>query len=314
MDTTHRPQIFDQMSSLADRVRSRILLAVEDRELTVSELCSVLQLPQSTVSRHLKTLGDTGWVLHRPDGTRRLYQFTPAELDATARDLWALTRAQVQATASALEDGRRLAGVLSRRRTRSREFFSEAAERWDRVRDEMFGSGFHALALLGLLDPRMRVADLGCGTGAVSAALAPVVEQVFAVDDSASMLAAAAERLAGFDNVDLRQGQLEAVPLDDDSVDAATLVLVLHHIPEPARVLSEVARVLIPGGRLLIVDMLPHERSELQQEMGHVWMGFDEPRLGRFLAPARLELSRFIVIPPDADAMGPTLFAATAAA
>jgi len=312
MEAVRRPQIFEQMSSLADGVRSRILLALERRELTVSELCSVLQLPQSTVSRHLKTLSDVGWVLARPDGTRRLYHFTPNDLDATARDLWALTRQQVEITPSAGEDSRRLASVLAQRRSRSREFFAGAADQWDRLRDEMFGSGFFSLALLGLLDPGLTVADLGCGTGPVSEVLAPVVGRVIAVDESESMLTAATQRLRRFDNVELRRGELEAVPIDDASIEAATLILVLHHLPEPVKVLGEVRRVLEPGGRVIVVDMLPHERLELQQEMGHVWLGFDENRLAGFLASAGLRLSRFTVLPPDAHAMGPTLFAATA--
>ena len=312
METVRRPQIFEQMSSLADGVRSRILLALELRELTVSELCAVLQLPQSTVSRHLKNLSDVGWTVARPDGTRRLYHFTPDDLDATARDLWTLTRQQVESTPSAGEDARRLAIVLTQRRSRSREFFAEAADRWDRLRDEMFGSGLFPLALLALLDPGLTVADLGCGTGAVSETLAPVVGRVIAVDDSESMLSAARQRLRHFDNVELRQGELESVPIADARVEAATLILVLHHLPDPEKVLSEVRRVLEPGGRLLVVDMLPHERVEFQQEMGHVWLGFDEDRLAGFLASAGLRLSRFTVLPPDARAMGPTLFAATA--
>ena len=118
METIHKIPLFEQMSSLADGVRSRILLAIENRELTVTELCGVLQLPQSTVSRHLKTLAETGWVLHRPDGTRRLYQFSPDDLDATAGELWKLTRDHVRDTPASREDGRRLTQVLAERRER----------------------------------------------------------------------------------------------------------------------------------------------------------------------------------------------------
>jgi ArsR family transcriptional regulator len=112
--------------------------------------------------------------------------------------------------------------------------------------------------------------------------------------------------------VEFRESDLELLPIGDASVEAATLILVLHHLPEPSTVLGEVRRVLEPGGRLLVVDMLPHERVEFQQEMGHVWLGFDEDRLEAFLVSAGLRLSRFTVLPPDAQAMGPTLFAATA--
>lgn len=304
--------IFEQLSSLADGVRSRILLSLAGRELMVSELCTVMRLPQSTVSRHLKTLSDAGWVTSRPDGTRRLYGFSPTELGSPARELWSLAEREVAATPSAQDDVRRLSQVLAERRTRSREFFSAAGARWDRLRDEIFGQRFYLLALLGLLERELTVADLGCGTGRVSEALAPAVRRIVAVDESAAMLDAARERLARFDNVELRQAQLEALPIDDRSMQVATLILVLHHLPDPARVLAEVARILEPGGRLLVVDALPHERLELHQELGHVWMGFDEARLSRLLAAARLRPTRFAVLPPEPEAKGPTLFAATA--
>ena len=308
------PPIFEQLSSLADRVRSRILLALAGRELTVTELCAVLKLPQSTVSRHLKTLSDTGWVTNRPDGTRRLYGFAPDELASPGRELWSLAAEEVAATPAARDDARRLTQVLSERRTRSREFFSAAGSRWDHLRDELFGQRFYLHALLGLLEPELTVADLGCGTGRVSEALAPAVRRVIGVDESETMLAAARERLARFGHVELRRGQLEALPIEDRAVRVATLILVLHHLPDPRSVLGEVARILEPGGRLLVVDALPHERLELSQELGHVWMGFDETHLARLLGAAGLRLTRFTLLPPETEAKGPTLFAATAEA
>ncbi|HTE17235.1 MAG TPA: methyltransferase domain-containing protein, partial [Armatimonadota bacterium] len=109
-----------------------------------------------------------------------------------------------------------------------------------------------------------------------------------------------------------RQGELEALPLDEGSLDAAILMLVLHYVPDPAGVLSEAARVLRPGGRLLIVDMLPHDRDEYQQQMGHVWLGFSEAQTLRYLAAAGFSGSRVCPLPPDPDAKGPGLFVATA--
>ncbi len=116
--------------------------------------------------------------------------------------------------------------------------------------------------------------DLGCGTGALLSTLAPHVARVIGVDASDEMLAAARARTAGLDNVELRRGTLEALPIDDATLDAATMMLVLHHLPSPALALAEAARVLKPGGRLLVVDMAPHEREEYRQQMGHVWLGF----------------------------------------
>jgi DNA-binding transcriptional ArsR family regulator len=206
--------ILDHLAALADATRDRLLLLLEPHELTVSELCAVLQLPQSTVSRHLKALADAGWVTSRAEGTSRLYTMT-REQEPPARRLWLLVRDQVSGSRAAVQDHHRLQGVLADRRTRSQEFFSTTAGQWDRMRDELFGPTFHLQALLGLLDERWTVGDLGAGTGAVSAALAPFVSRVIAVDNSAAMLQAARRRLQGFRNVELRRGDLEQLPIDD---------------------------------------------------------------------------------------------------
>lgn len=312
MNIHEKPQLLEHLSALSDITRCRLLLLLEQQELTVSECCEVLRLPQSTVSRHLKILSDDGWSSSRPDGTRRLYRLAGATLRAPARELWELARGEIAATLSAREDGRRLAQLLSARRSRSREFFDSAAGRWDRMRDEMFGSRIHSTTLLGLLDSRWTVGDLGCGTGQVSESLAPFVSRVIAVDGSVSMLQEARRRLGDRLNVELRHGQLEQLPLTDASLDAATLILVLHHLSDPQRALGEVARTLRPHGPLLIVDMLPHDRSEYQQEMGHVWLGFSEPQISELLASAGLDLRAFQPLPADPEAAGPPLFACTA--
>jgi ArsR family transcriptional regulator len=314
MESTAQLAIFEQMSAIADTLRSRILLLLEGQELTVGELCAVLQAPQSTVSRHLRTLADGGWVASRPDGTRRLYHITTDRLDDDARALWSLARDPVSATAAARQDLGRLSGVLTERRSRSEEYFEGAAEHWDKVREELFGQRSYLLALLGLIDPATVVADLGCGTGAVADALAPAVARVIAVDGSEAMLDAARRRVAQHGNVVLRRGQLESVPIDDDAVDAATLILVLHHLPEPGRVIEEVRRILKPGGDLIILDMLPHDRAEYRQQMGHVWMGFDEARIRDLLERTGFDRIRHRELPAETAVRGPLLFAAMATA
>src|SRR4051812_2332552 len=131
--------IFDRLTALADPTRSRLLLLLDRHELTVGELCSALQLPQSTVSRHLKTLSDEGWVSARAEGTSRRYVMPGAELDPAARRLWHLVRDQVGATPSARQDLVRAERVLHERRTTSQAFFSSRAGQWDRVRAELYG-------------------------------------------------------------------------------------------------------------------------------------------------------------------------------
>ena len=305
--------ILDHMSALADPTRCRMLLLLQTHELTVSELCAVLQMPQSTVSRQLKTLADDNWVVSRRDGTSRFYSMSFDELDAGAAQLWPIIRTQVEATPAAGHDAKRLRGVLARRRAKSQEFFATASSGWDRLREDLFGDTFYLWAVLGLIDPTLTVGDLGCGTGQLSETLAPHVKQVIAVDGSADMLEAARERVKDLPNVDVREGDLESLPLDAAALDAAMLSLVLHYSPDPGRALTEVARVLRPGGRVLVVDMLPHERVEYQQQMGHVWLGFSDKQVARFLTGAGFVDVRVRALPADPDAKGPALFAATAA-
>ncbi len=306
------PTILDRLAPLADTTRSRLLLLLDRHELTVSELCGVMQLPQSTVSRHLKALADSGWVSSRAEGTSNLYMMTRDELDAPARRLWLLVREQVGPTPAAVQDQRRLQSTLAERRTKSQEFFSSSTGRWDRLRDELFGDRFHLSTLAAFADSSWVVGDLGCGTGPVALALAPFVARVVAVDGSAAMLQAARRRLQGLDNIDLRRGELEALPIDDTRLDAAVLMLVLHHVPEPSRALAEAVRVLKPGGRLLLVDMLPHDRESYRHQMGHVWLGFSEENTKHLLSQAGFDQTRIAPLPPDARAKGPALFVATA--
>jgi ArsR family transcriptional regulator len=311
MDTTP-PEVFEHLTALADPTRGRLLYSVESRELTVSELAAALQLPQSTVSRHLKVLGDGGWVAARAEGTSRLYSMERERLAPAAKKLWDAVRGPVSEQPIARHDAARLRTVMAKRRRASEEFFSTAAGRWDALRTELFGARTELVALPGLIDDTLVVGDLGCGTGAVSEMLAPFVERVVGVDGSRAMLAAARRRLGDRANVELRHGELEELPVADSELGAALLVLTLHHVPEPSTVLAEAARAISAGGRIVVVDMLPHDREAYRREMGHVWLGFSEKQLGDWLDDAGFDGARFVTLPPDPEAKGPALFAATA--
>lgn len=300
-----------RLGTLADPSRGRILRLLDAHELSVSELCGAVQLPQSTVSRHLKVLGEEGWVVSRSDGPSRFYRLAP-RLDRASRSLWALVRAELAADPEGAQDEVRARQQLEQRRVRSREFFSTVAGQWDALRDELLGARAGLIGLLGLLQEDLVVGDLGCGTGAVSAELAPFVSRVIAVDASKAMLAAARRRLGDRTNVELRAGELEALPLTDGELDAAVMSLVLPYLPEPGAALAEAHRVLKPGGRLLIVDMMAHGRSEYRERLGHVWQGFDEGQLRAWLEGVGFDGVRWTALPPDPHVRGPVLFAAAA--
>ncbi len=306
------PTLQDHLTDLADPIRGRILLALEGHELSVSELQTILQLPQSTVSRHLKVLSDGGWLARRVEGTSHRYRFDRGELPEQSLQVYELVRDDVARNPVTREDRRRTRTVLAERHTRSRTFFASEAGRWDQLRTELFGRRPELLALLGLIDPAWVVGDLGCGAGHLAAAMAPFARRVIAVDESKEMLRAAGERVAGFDNVEVREGELELLPVSEAELDVAVLAMVLPYVPEPGRVLGEAARALQPGGRLLLLDLQRLERAEYEQTMGHLWLGFLPGQIQEWLTGAGLVSPRLVALPPDPDARGPGLFAATA--
>lgn len=304
--------LFDQLTALADPTRARLLLALEGQELSVRELQEILQLPQSTVSRHLKQLADEEWVLARPDGTSHRYRFLTPTDGSPRHQLWHLVRSHLTQTPSARGDAGRVRAVLAQRHTRSREFFASEAGQWDRLREDLFGRRYELTALLALLQPGWVVGDLGCGTASFASQLAPFVRRVIAVDESQPMLDAARERIGPHGNIELRQGELELLPVNEAELDLAALLLVLPYVPDPGRVLAETARALQPGGRVVVVDLQPHDRGDWEHTMGHLWRGFSPGQILGWMNGAGLRDARCVALPPLPEARGPGLFVASA--
>ena len=296
------------MEGLADPTRVRLLRLLERHELGVAELCDVLQLPQSTVSRHLRVLSDQKWVRSRRQATNHLYRMVLDELDLPARRLWLLAREQTSSWATAGQDELRLDEWLRQKQSDSQAFFAGAAAKWDRLREELYGQGFARSAMLALLPSDWIVADLGCGTGQVAAELAGSVRQVIGVDNSAAMLKAARRRTIDLGNVDLRRGDLESLPIDDATCDAALLLLALTYVAEPLPVVKEMSRVLKPGGRAIIVDLLPHDREEFRIEMGQQRRGIESAEMEQLLREAELKPLVHRPLPPEPGVKGPALF------
>lgn len=309
-DPTARERWLSWLGTLGDLARLRLLRLLAKEELGVGELARALQLPQSTVSRHLKPLFVQGWVVKRTEGTQSLYLLVPEQLPADMRALWQLTLEHLGSSPMYEEDDTRLAEVLTARRVDSRTFFGRIGGEWDDLRRQLFGNAFSGDALLALLPPGAVVADLGCGTGDAGERLAPYVARVIAIDREPAMLAAAKRRMERYRNVEFRQGDIFDLPLGDGEVDLAVMMLVLHHLDGPERALAGVARVLAEGGRALIVDMVRHDRTSYQHTMGHRHLGFSEPEMRALAAATGLRLARYTRLAPDAGGKGPGLFAA----
>jgi len=308
IQSTGQPeQLMNWMGTLADPTRLRLLRLLEDNELGVVDLCDVLQCPQSTASRHLKVLADQGWTASRRQGTTNLYRMTLDQLDGSARHLWRLVRQQTEDWATVRQDQVRLERRLTERQSDLESFFSSAAGQWDKLRSELYGNLFTDQALISLLPDQWTVADLGCGSGKVAAKLADYVSKVVAVDQSAAMLKSARKRLKGLSNVDLIRGDLEALPLKAGGCDAALILLVLTYLQEPAAALSEAARILKPGGKLVVVDLLRHDREDFRRQLGQRCLGFECDQMKLLLTEAGLVDTRCRPLPTEAHAKGPAL-------
>ncbi len=302
-------ELSQRLSTLSEPTRLRLLYVLAREELSVGELSRALQLPQSTVSRHLKQLLDGGWLEKRSAGTASFFLLAQPLPDEAAA-LWSVVAAELDASGAYAEDSLRVESVLARRELEGRAFFGRHAGRWAQLRRELFGEDTALPVLLSLLPPELVVADLGCGTGELVAALAPYARRVIGVDREAAMLEVARRRCAGLENAVLLEGGLGALPIPDEALDAALCTLVLHHVEDLVAAFADIARTLRPGGRLVVLDMVQHTRRAYRRSMGHRHLGFSEETLEALARGAGLILESYRRLPPDPQALGPGLFVA----
>jgi ArsR family transcriptional regulator len=284
--------------TLGDPTRVRILALLEREELAVHELMEALAMAQSRVSRHLGILRDAGLLRDRREGTYALYRFERPPEGPWA-SAWALARRELERDAVAERDRLALARVLESRAARSRSFFDAVGPEWDALRKVWNDDMLRARALARVLPRDLVALDLGTGTGTLALELAAAGMRVIAVDHSKAMLDATRRKLeADGARVELRLGEAESLPLADAEVDAAFAHLVLQYLPAPARAFSELARVVKPGGAVVVVDFVRHDREWMRQELGVVWMGFAPDEVAAGLAAAGLEQVRVEVQAP----------------
>lgn len=309
MTTVSSLVLLDSLSALNDSARLRILRVLVQHELSVGEVAVVVQLPQSTASRHLKLLFEAGFVSRRTVGTTGLYRIA-TQMTTEVESLWAIASANAEELPGSFDDSDRVVAVLAQRHADSRTFFQNIGSEWESIRKDLYGSAFTSIAMLSLVDPTLRIVDIGCGIGNAATMIAPYVKEVIGVDRESSMIAQAKGRpdLAG--SISFVVGEASALPLDDNTVDVALFCLVLHHVDSLDDAIKEACRVVTPGGKLCIVDMQQHTRDEYRHTMGHVHLGFSEENIQTLATNARCKMQQYHRMQPKIDAKGPTLFVA----
>lgn len=275
------PSILDSLKLFADPLRVRIALLLDQEELSVAELQEILSMGQSRISTHLGQLKRAGLAEDRRSGKNILYRLVRGEADEL---LALLRRSNVPEAAG---DARALRIALRKREDRTRTYFDEMAGKFGK--HYVPGRSWKGLAeMLLMLMPSLDIADLGAGEGGFSLLMARRARRVIAVDNSPKMVDYGSElaRRNGLANVEYRQGDLEALPIDDESVDLAFLSQALHHAPHPDRAVREAARILRPGGRIAILDLRRHNFEEARELYADLWLGFSEVELDGFLEGA----------------------------
>ena len=308
------PPLLGELGLLADGTRGRMLACLDKVELTVVELCDSLALPQSTVSRHLKLLADAGWVAARRDGTSRRYVLTIDQLDERSQRLWAIVHESLAESAAVRLDERRREQVLQRRRRRHGDVLLRRRGRVGSRARRAVRRDERPAAAARPARPRCRRRRSRLRLGPRWPRRSrPTRARVVAVDASPEMLEVARARLAGFDNVQIvRRAASRSSRSTSATLDLALVVHLLHHVADPSAALAEVARVLRPGGRLVVADVLPHPYDDYRRTMGHVWLGFDRPTIETAFADAGLGRRALARARRRAGRTRPGLFVATA--
>jgi len=277
-----------RLKVLADATRVRLLALLEREELTVAELSSITRLAQPRVSTHLARLKEAGLVRDRRAGVSAYYRFDEPGLDEAQRALWRTLR-EGSDDPLLRQDAERIPDVLAARASDANWADSVAG---DMERHYSPGRTWEALArsALPLLTPG-RVLDIASGDGVLAELLAPHSQEYVCVDASARVVVAASERLRRFGHVQVREGDMHALPFEDGHFDLVVLMHALTYAARPAVAVAEAARVLRPGGRLLLSSLARHEHRAAVEAYGHVNLGFTDKELRRFMEKAGLEIA-----------------------
>lgn len=298
--TLSAEKVVGVLRAAAEPTRLRILALLSREELAVLELCRILGQSQPRVSRHLKLLAEAGLVERFPDGAWVFYRLCRA---SAARRLAEEALAIVDPADPVIaRDAQRLAGVAQERSAQAQAYFADNAERWDEIRSLYTAEGEVEAAILAAAGegPYRRLVDLGSGTGRMLTLLGARAQSAVGLDLSRQMLniARGQTNAAGLDRFELRHGDILATGLPPEDADLVVVHQVLHYLTDPAAAVAEAARLVAPGGRVLIVDFAPHDLEFLRTEHRHRRLGFSDAEMAGWLRAAGLDEPVVETLPP----------------
>ena len=274
------------LKALADPCRLRLIAILLNGEYTVQELTRIFAMGQSRISHHLKILTDAGLLTVKRQGTWSYYRVSDS--NPLFAGMLPIIEGEFAALPERSTDLAAVTAILEERRRRSLEFFDRNARQWDDLARSLLPVPDYRPRLLALVPKGATLLEIGVGTGGLLTELASLGAKVIGVDHSPAMLEEARRRVAaaGLATVDLRLGEMSHLPLPDAAVDTVIAAMVLHHAAEPVTVLTEIRRVLVPGGRLLLVDLARHERESAREQLADQWLGFAQEELTGWLRTA----------------------------
>ncbi len=270
--------------ALSDETRLRLLNLLVHHELSVNEITEILNMGQSRISRHLKILTDCGLLVSRRDG---LWVFYSASKEGPGREFTLSISGFLKNDYDLKIDLSRMEWIIEERRKEKKEFFDSIADRWDKMKKEILGNLDITAEILSRIENRESAVDLGCGTGELLLELSRKADKVIGIDQSPKMLEEVKTRFnKNGNNLDLRIGTIEQLPVKDEETDLAVLNMVLHHLTSPFNGIAETNRILKYNSPLIIVDLEKHSNEEMRTLYGHRWLGFSKLEIESWLKKA----------------------------
>ncbi|MCP4020511.1 MAG: metalloregulator ArsR/SmtB family transcription factor [Desulfobacteraceae bacterium] len=280
-------EIIKRFKAISDPTRLRLFFILQQYELNVNEIVSIIGMVQSGISRHLKILLESGLLSSRRDGSFVYYSVNRNQKNIPLMDM---VTDELKDQEICIKDISNSEDIIAVRKNQTKKFFKNVAEKWDSLKREVLGD----FELTGVIKEQLNlgktITDLGCGTGELIQRMHRIGTTLIGIDSSPEMLDQARKRLAGIENVNLRLGELEHLPMKNSETDMVILNMVLNHIVGPARAIQEIHRVMAQEGYFIIADFEKHNQEHIRSLLGGAWLGFEKQQVATWLDEAGFSL------------------------